>query len=41
MIEVPTQLPKLSGGKGAPGSGNVCAEQEESWASIMDLEDGE
>jgi hypothetical protein len=41
MIEVPTQLPKLSGGKGAPGSGNVCAEQAVNWlvSGRLDLAD--
>ena len=41
MIEIPTNLPKLKGGIGAPGSGEVCAEQAVNWlvSGRLDLGD--
>jgi hypothetical protein len=41
MNEVPNQLPRLKGGKGSPGSGEVCAEQAVSWlvSGRLDLQD--
>ena len=40
-MSIPTNLPKLKGGIGAPGSGEVCAEQAVNWlvSGRLDLGD--
>jgi len=40
-MNIPTNLPKLKGGIGAPGSGEVCAEQAVNWLVSGRLELGD